>query len=552
MQRALIGGRYALGDLLGSGGMAQVYLAHDEVLDRDVALKILCKQYAEDEEFVERFRREARSAARLSHPNIVAVYDQGQTEDGTYYIAMEYVPGETLKDRIRRDGPFEPSAAAGVALRIAEALSVAHEKGVIHRDIKPQNVLVTPKGDAKVTDFGIARAATATTTSRSSLIFGTAGYMSPEQAMGEPVGPESDLYSLGIVLYEMLTGEQPYGGTENPIVEAMKHVNEPPRSPREVNPEVPEPLDAVTVKLLAKNPEDRYASAAELAEDLERARSGLPPVAEDPEETEKMIVLPPPLPPGGDEQTKRTAVQPPVAVPIEAPGHDGRRRGRLFPVLGALLLLGAILLGGLAWALTQGFFGIGSAEVPSLEGLTREEAQQRLAESGLTLGDVGEAPSDSAPAGTVVEQDLQAGTSVKRETPVSITLSSGRERVTVPDLAGLSLTEAERALSEAGLKLGRRDETPSDTVPLGMVIKQNPTKGEEVEPGTAVDVVVSTGPPLRAPAVQAVPTPAPPVYDKKAEKKQKEAEKEAEKRQKEAEKEAEKRQKEAEKKAKKK
>ncbi len=248
-----------------------------------------------------------------------------------------------------------------------------------------------------------------------------------------------------------------------------------------------------------------------------------------------MIVPPPPLPPGGDERTKRTAVQPPVAVPIEAPGHDGRRRGRLFPVLGVLLLLGTILLGGLAWALTQGFFGIGSAEVPSLEGLTREEAQQRLAESGLSLGDVGEAPSDSAPAGTVVEQDPQAGTSVKRETPVSITLSSGPERVTVPNLAGLSLTEAERALSEAGLKLGRRDETPSDTVPLGMVIEQNPAKGEEVERGTAVDVVVSAGPPLRAPAVQA----APPVYDKKAEeKRQKEAEKEAEKRQKEAEKKA--------------
>jgi beta-lactam-binding protein with PASTA domain len=204
-------------------------------------------------------------------------------------------------------------------------------------------------------------------------------------------------------------------------------------------------------------------------------------------------------------------------------------------VLGVILLLGTILLGGLAWALTQGFFGIGSAEVPSLEGLTREEAHQRLVESGLTLGDVGEAPSDSVPAGTVIEQDPQAGTSVKRETPVSITLSSGPERVTVPGLAGLSLTEAERALSEAGLKLGRRDETPSDTVPLGMVIEQNLTKGEEVERGTAVDVVVSTGPPLRAPAMQA----APPVYDKKAEeKRQKEAEKEAEKRQKEAEKKA--------------
>ncbi len=348
MQGTVVDNRYTLVELLGSGGMAEVYLAHDEVLDRDVALKILRHQYAEDEQFVERFRREARSAAGLSHPNIVSIYDQGRSEDGAYYIAMEYVPRGTLKERISRYGALDPDAAAGVALQIADALQAAHEKGVIHRDIKPQNVLVTRTGDVKVTDFGIARAASSTVTATSAVL-GTAGYMSPEQAMGKPVGPRSDLYSLGVVLYEMLTGELPYSA-ENPVALSMKHVNEPPRSPREVNPEIPEALDALTVKLLAKNPEDRYASAAELIDDLERRRSGLPPVVA--QKTEKATA---PLPADPEGRTKRTAVQPPVAAPVGIPGRDGRRRSRLFPALAALLL-GLALLGGV-WALTQGFGG---------------------------------------------------------------------------------------------------------------------------------------------------------------------------------------------------
>ena len=209
VQRSLIDGRYVVERPLGGGGMAQVYLAHDEVLDRDVALKILRDRYAEDEEFVERFRREARSAASLSHPNIVAVYDRGRTEDGAYFIAMEYAPGGTLKERIRREGALTPAAAVGVAGQIADALSAAHEKGVIHREIKPQNVLVTRSGDVKVTDFGIARATSSASSGATAegFVLGTADYMAPEQAKGEPVGPASDLYSLGVVLYEMLTGQ---------------------------------------------------------------------------------------------------------------------------------------------------------------------------------------------------------------------------------------------------------------------------------------------------------------------------------------------------------
>src|SRR3712207_4815472 len=286
MQRTVQGDRYTLLEVLGGGGMARVYLAHDNVLDRDVALKVMREYFADDEGFVERFRREAKNAASLAHPNIVQVYDQGRSEDGAYYIAMEYVAGGTLKDRILRDGAIEPGAATGVGSQIADALQAAHEKGVIHRDIKPQNVLVTGTGDVKVTDFGIARAASSPLTATSAVL-GTAGYMSPEQAMGDPVGPQSDLYSLGVVLYEMLTGDLPYRA-ESPISQAMMHVNEPPRSPREANPEVSKPLDALTLKLLSKAPEDRCPSAAALANDLERIRSGRSPAAVDAKATAEM------------------------------------------------------------------------------------------------------------------------------------------------------------------------------------------------------------------------------------------------------------------------
>ena len=276
MRGKIVDGRYVLGESLGSGGMGEVYLAHDGVLERDVALKVLRSQYAGDEEFAERFRLEARSAASLSHPNIVQVYDRGEAEDGTSYIAMEYVPGGTLKEQIVRRGPLGDLETAVVGAQIADALGAAHERGMIHRDIKPQNVLVSASGDLKVTDFGIARAASAVTSSASGAIFGTAGYISPEQAMGEPVGPASDLYSLGVVLYEMLTGGLPFAA-DNSIAVCMKHVNEPPRPPKLVNPDIPEGMNALVLMLLAKHPTDRYGSAMELLTDLERVRDGLPP-----------------------------------------------------------------------------------------------------------------------------------------------------------------------------------------------------------------------------------------------------------------------------------
>src|SRR5215207_7161953 len=275
-RKTVLDNRYDVGRPLGSGGMGEVFLARDRVLGRDVALKVLRTQYAGDSEFAERFKREARSAASLSHPNIVQVYDRGETEDGASYIAMEYVPGGTLKEKILGEGPLGTREAAALGAQVAEALGAAHERGMVHRDIKPQNVLLTDKGDVKVADFGIARAGSSVTISKTGTVMGTAGYMSPEQALGKPATSKSDLYSLGVVLYEALTGELPYTA-DNPIAVSMKHVNEPVVPPGEIDPTIPAGMNALVTQLMAKDPEDRYASADELGDDLWKVSRGLPP-----------------------------------------------------------------------------------------------------------------------------------------------------------------------------------------------------------------------------------------------------------------------------------
>ncbi len=280
----MIDDRYAIVDLLGRGGMGEVYLARDELLGRDVALKVLKEEYAYSEEFKARFRREAENAASLSHPNVVAVYEKGEDgPDGTLYMSMEHVPGGTLDEYIAREGPLGPCEAAGIARQIALALSQAHRRGVVHRDIKPHNVFLTGDplgavGAVKVGDFGIARAVQATVMTETNFIMGSVRYISPEQARGEPVAPMSDLYSLGVVLYEMLTGRVPFDA-EGPIATAMKHISEPPPSPKRTNPDVPGGLEAITLKLLSKEPALRYPNALALAEDLERIARGLRPRA---------------------------------------------------------------------------------------------------------------------------------------------------------------------------------------------------------------------------------------------------------------------------------
>ncbi len=506
MERTVVDNRYVLSGLLGGGGMGKVFLARDEVLERDVALKVLREQYAEDEGFVERFEREAKAAASLNYPHIVSVYDRGKTEDGTYYIAMEHVPGGTLKDRILKKGSMEAAEAVLLASQIADALGVAHASGIVHRDVKPQNVLLTADGEAKVADFGIARAASDAPLSNSGLMLGTAKYMSPEQAMGDPLGPGSDLYSLGVVLYEMLTGEVPFDA-DSSVGVAMKHVTEPPRPPREKNPEVPEALDAVVMKLLQKKPEDRYPGAAELVADLSRVKGGLAPVfaapaalrpASEAETIQALAQTSAPTPPGSPAGTSRGFVRSPR-----------RRRARLLAaaLVALLVLLGVAVLGlsrapggpvvgslEKAAEEAEGALGVGKGEVPKVVGLTEDEARGRLAEEGFGAA-VERRASAEEDEGKVLEQSVPAGKEVERGSRIALAVGSGPRTVTAPDLVGLTPTEAETKLEEVGLKPGESKEAPSEEVPEGEVSAQDPAAGRKTEAGGEVDLTLSSGPP---------------------------------------------------------
>ncbi len=489
MERTVVDGRYDVVRPLGGGGMGEVYLARDQVLDREVALKVLRRQYAGDSEFAERFKREALNAASLSHPNIVQIYDRGQTEHGSAYIAMEYVPGGTLKEKITREGPLETAVAASIGSQVAEALEAAHAKGVVHRDIKPQNVLLTGKGEAKVADFGIARAASAVTISQTGSVMGTAGYMSPEQALGKPATPKSDLYSLGVVLYEAITGELPYTA-DNPIAVSMKHVNEPLRPPKELNPKIPEGMNAVVVKLLAKRPEDRYADANGLADDLYRISRGLAPAAAG-------------LAAGATDPTRANPAQAfAQATTVEAPAARVRKRRRRLPV--PALLLALLAVAGLGYYLSLPFhdFGFedllgGSAqgvEVPSVESLPRDQAVQTLDQAGFGA-ELRERESSVAQAGVVLEQTPSGGQRAERGSSVLLAVGAGPSTVEVPGLVGLSEPEARAALDRAGLVVGTRYEVPSETAPEGQVVEQGYPAGSVVDPGTAVNLGVSSGPP---------------------------------------------------------
>lgn len=550
MQGTIIDERYEVLDFLGRGGMGQVYLARDGVLSREVALKVLKPQYAESAEFVERFRREAKNAAALSHANIVSVYDRGEGKDGTPYMAMEYVDGGTLADRLEKEGPLDALEAAGIAAQVAAALEEAHRYDMVHRDIKPHNVFLvdgvtTPlkagtggiaPGGVKVGDFGIARAAAETAMTETSLILGTVRYVSPEQATGGQVGPASDLYSLGVVLFEMLTGRVPFDA-ENPIAVAMKHVSEMPPSPREVNPGVPAGLDALTRRLLSKDPHKRYASAAELADDLERASRGLSPVGVKVEKDTEVLSRRELLPPG--EETR-------PARPERASGVWGAvaRAGGVVGLLAVLLAAGAaslVFAAGSTDDLYQTLGLQGSQEVervavpmmavpggaapdrpagisppdarvgvPGVVGEEQEAAENRLREADLEV-EVRRAESSEAETGRVVAQEPRADTRVQRGSVVTVTVGDGPATADVPDLTGLSVAEAEAALTDAGLSLGTRDRARSATMPEGLILYQGVQAGTEVDVNTPVAVTISSGPPPQPEPVEPEPVEPEPV-----------------------------------------
>jgi eukaryotic-like serine/threonine-protein kinase len=484
----LFDGRYRILRKLGSGGMANVYLAEDEELGRRVAIKILNERHANDESFVERFRREAKHAAGLSHPNIVSIYDRGEAE-GTYYIAMEYLEGRSLKELIQSRGPAPVSIAIEYARQILSALRVSHRTGVIHRDIKPHNVLVDGEGRLKVTDFGIARAGPSQMTEAGSIV-GTAQYLSPEQAQGAPVSESSDLYSVGIVLYELLTGEVPFSG-ESPVEIAMKHLSKVPAPPSSLQPEIPHDLDLVVMRALAKDPDERYQTADEMDADLARVARGLH-VSPETEETATAIIarpitaptiVTPPRPPG-------TRYQPDVYYEYEEPA---RRRRSFWPWLLALVLLVAAGIAGVyAYQQIQDELNASRpVTVGTYTGQREADAVRAILAEGLEP-DVRRQPHPSALETFVFRQDPGPGERIEKGNAVTIFVSSGKPMTTVPDVRGKSRDEAAAMLARAGLEPNVQ-EIPSSRE-INTVIAQDPAPGEQVVRGSRVRINVSKGP----------------------------------------------------------
>ena len=500
--QVIFNGRYELHRRLGRGGMAEVYLARDQLLDRPVAVKVLFPALATDAGFVERFRREAQAAANLQHPNIVSVFDWGEA-NGTYFIVMEYVEGLTLAETLRDEGRLHPDRAAEITADIAAALGFAHRNGVVHRDVKPGNVLITRDGGVKVADFGIARAISDSSDqnlTKTGSVMGTATYFSPEQARGAPVDPRSDLYSLGVVLYEMITGRPPFSG-DSAVAIAYKHVQENPVPPRRVDPSLPETLEAICLKTLAKNPANRYPSAQDLRADLRRYLDGNRIMAEP--------VLAPPMDPGA------TGVMAPtmygnetalVAGPVgwQQPAGDGYgdydeyydeeqepKRSKWF--LAALIAL-LLLLAGLLFLLVSNLGGgdddVPQVEVPNVVGQPVDVATATLEQAGFDVETASE--NSDRPANEVIRQDPAATTEADEGSTVTLTFSSGPEAVPVPDVVGETQADATRILTEAEF-VPNPVPVESDDVEEGRVVSQTPAANENLAKGSQVTIEVSAG-----------------------------------------------------------
>jgi eukaryotic-like serine/threonine-protein kinase len=467
----VVDGRYRVLHRVGSGGMADVYCAQDLQLGRKVALKVLYRRFAEDGEFVERFRREASSAAGLQHQHVVSVYDRGQY-DGTYYIAMEYLEGRSLKTIIQQEAPLDPARATDFAIQILRAARFAHRRGIIHRDFKPHNVIVGADDRLKVTDFGIARAGASDMTQTGS-IMGTAQYLSPEQAQGTSVSAASDLYSIGIIVYEMLTGRVPFEG-QSAVTIALKQVNEQPVAPSAYNPAIGQALERVVLRSLEKEPARRFRDADEFIAALEAARDGTP--------------LPAPAPPvvPVGPPTMVEPVSEAYAYPAEPlpPAPQRKGAGWWWWVLALLLVAGAIVAGVLLLG------GGTKVTVPSVVGADQASANARLRREGFKPAT--ELQTSTRPKGEVIGQDPEGGTRLAKGSTVTLTVSDGPAQVAVPQVTGLTVKSAIGRLTRAGLRSEQRSEN-SDTVEKGRVISASPAEGQKVDKGSTVSLTVSGG-----------------------------------------------------------
>ena len=490
-QPRLLGGRYELDGVVGRGGMAEVYRARDIRLDRIVAVKTLREDLARDQTFQARFRREAQSAASLNHPSIVAVYDTGEDMMGPTpvpYIVMEYVDGRTLRDLLRDDRRLLPERALEITDGVLRALDYSHRNGIVHRDIKPGNVMLTRTGEVKVMDFGIARAVSdaQATMTQTAQVIGTAQYLSPEQARGERVDARSDLYSAGCLLYELLTGRPPFTG-DSPVAIAYQHVRENPIPPSRVDPEIPAWADSIVLKAMAKDPGDRYQSAGEMRNDIQRALQGMPVAApmraENYQGTRRMGAA--------TQMAGSTSAIPPYRYGPDGEEEEEEPQGRKkWPWIVAAIAAVA-LIAGLVYAFSYVSGNGSNIAVPNVVGLSKQAAENEIVKANLQPVAVNQA-SSSVPKGDVISTSPPFGTKLAKNAPVKLFVSTGAATVAVPNVVGQSAASATSALQAKGFQVSQKA-APNSTAPANQVVRQDPAASSKVAKGSVITIFVSGG-----------------------------------------------------------
>ncbi len=494
MNYMLLGDRYELLEKVGEGGMAIVYKARDRKLNRFVAVKVLKDSFKENEEIIRKFKKEAQAIATLSDPNIVNVLDVGNQDDMNY-IVMEFIEGKTLKKIIQERGHLPNEVAIRIAIKVASALACAHKNNIVHRDIKPHNILVTAEGVVKVTDFGIAKSMDSSTLAHTNTIMGSAHYFSPEQAKGHTISPKSDIYSLGVVMYEMLTGKVPFTG-ETAVSIAIKHLQEPPIPPHELRPDIPAIVEAIVLKAMDKNPDNRFSST-EMIKEIEQAKrkpfAKVNVPTEDPfatrvltsEEIEQLQNIEP----------KKTTVTPNYSQPVyqENKVEPQRKSKNSFNKTFIMGLVFILVLGfGVGAFLSYGdFWSSKTVEVPNVVGMSQAQAEETLKAENLRV-EVAETFDESVPVGKVASQTPEAGKTVKESRLVTIYISKGGEEINMINLVGLSQSEAENQLAKLKLKIGQVTAEYSDK-PSGTVLKQSISANNKVKKGANIDIVISKG-----------------------------------------------------------